>query len=130
MRYQDALLEAISELYQDFQYEVPEVAALRVPDSCGDQSLTVCIARFRAERAADLDETIRLFRARAQFIDRINARLDAINDPRVRSYMVCRAVIAAHTDYELTPDDKRSGRGEANRRSQDFFRIEATVGMD
>jgi hypothetical protein len=130
MRYQDALLETISELYQDFQNEVPEVAALRAPDSCGDRSLTVCIARFRAERAADLDGTIRLFRARARFLDEMNARLDALKDPRVRNYMVCRAVIGAHTDYELTPDDKRSGRGEANRRSQDFFRIEATVGMD
>jgi hypothetical protein len=130
MRYQDALLEVIGELYQDFQDKVPEAAALRVPDSCGDRSLTVCIARLRAERAADLDGTIRLFRARAQLIDQINVKLDTITDPRVRSYMVCRAVIAAHTDYALTPDDKRSGRGEANRRSQDFFRIEATVGVD
>jgi hypothetical protein len=59
----------------------------------------------------------------------MNGKLDGLSDPRVRNYMACRAVIAAKIDYDFTPDDKRSGRGEANRRKQDFFRIEATVGM-
>jgi hypothetical protein len=82
MRYQDALLETISELYQDFQNEVPEVAALLAPSWCGGRSLTVRIARLRAAQAADLDGTIRLFRARAQFRDKMNAKLDALQDTR------------------------------------------------
>lgn len=130
MRYQDTLLETISLFYQDLQHRVPEVAALRPPESCGDQPLTVCVARLRAERATDLDGTIKIFRARAAFIDAMNTKLAALTDSRSRNYMVCRAVIAAHLDYDLTPDDKRSSRSEASRRSVDFFRVEATVGMD
>ncbi|MDH4115035.1 MAG: hypothetical protein OEU89_06145, partial [Burkholderiaceae bacterium] len=92
-------------------------------------SVPVCIGRLRAERPANLQEAIDLFRRRAQFIDAMNGQLDRLADPRVRSYMTCRAVIGARVDYELTPDDRRRGRGEDRRRSQDFFRTEATVGM-
>lgn len=129
MRYQDAMLETIVTLYHDFWTEVPEVSAMRVPVSCGEHSVPVCIGRLRAERPATLEETISLFRRRAQFIDAMNSQLDNLKDPRLRSYMTCRAVIGARVDYELTPDDRRRGRGEDQRRSQDFFRTEATVGM-
>jgi len=130
MRYQDALLEAIDELYQDFFAEVPEVRVLRAPASCGTDPLVVCMARLRNARAADLNGTIALFRKKAELVAAVDDQLDDIEDPRVRNYMACRAVVAAKLDYDLTPDDKRRGRGEANRRHQDFFRTEATVGMD
>jgi len=129
MRYQDAMLETIVTLYHDFWTEVPEVSAMGDPASCGGHSVPVCIGRLRAERPANLQEAIDLFRRRAQFIDAMNGQLDRLADPRVRSYMTCRAVIGARVDYELTPDDRRRGRGEDRRRSQDFFRTEATVGM-
>jgi hypothetical protein len=90
----------------------------------------VCIAKLRAVRPNDLEGSIRLFRERARFIDAINTELDELEDPRVRNYMTCRAVVGAKIDYELTPSDKRGGRGEDDRRKADFFRIEATVGMD
>jgi hypothetical protein len=129
MRYQDAMLVAINQFYLDLRLEVPEVAALGHPSSCAGETLPVCIARLRAASAADTAGAIELFRRRARFIDEMNGKLDGLSDPRVRNYMACRAVIAAKIDYDFTPDDKRSGRGEANRRKQDFFRIEATVGM-
>jgi len=84
---------------------------------------------LRARQAESLEETIALFRERARFIDSINNQLDRINDPRVRNYMVCRAVIAARADYDLTSVERRGGRDEAERRALHFFRIEATVGM-
>jgi hypothetical protein len=130
MRYQDAMLEAITQFYLDLRLEVPEVAALGHTSSCAGETLPVCVARLRAANAADTDGTIELFRRRARFIDEMNGKLDGLSDPRVRNYMACRAVVAAKIDYDLTPDDKRAGRGEANRRKQDFFRIEATVGME
>jgi hypothetical protein len=130
MRYQDALLETIDELYQDFFTEVPEVRALHTPASCGTDPLLVCMARLRTARATDLNSTIALFRKKAELVAAVDDQLDDIEDPRVRDYMACRAVVAAKLDYDLTPDDKRRGRGEANRRRQDFFRTEATVGMD
>jgi len=130
LRYQDALVETVNQFYQDFFTEVPAVKTLRPPASCGSDPLVVCMARLRTARAQTFEETQDLFRRKAAFVAALDDQLDAIEDPRVRNYMACRAVVAAKLDYDLTPDDKRGGRGEANRRSQDFFRTEATVGMD
>ncbi len=129
LRYQDAMMTAIDQFYLDLRLDVPEVRAIGTPEMCRGESVPICIARLRAASATDLEGTIALFRRRAEFIDEMNHRLDALSDPRVRNYMTCRAIVAARVDYELTPDDKRAGRGEANRRRMDFFRAEATVGM-
>jgi hypothetical protein len=129
LRYQDAMLETILTLYHDFWTQVPEVAVLGDASVCGTHALPVCVGRLRAEDHSTLEQTIDLFKRRARLVDTANAQLDRIENPRVRSYMACRAVIAAQVDYELTPEDKRHGRGEDRRREQQFFRIEATVGM-
>jgi hypothetical protein len=129
MRYQDVLMTAIDQFYLDLRLDVPEVRAIGTPPSCGGETVPVCVSRLRAQRAATLDETIALFRKRARFIDEMNDRMYTLTDPRVRNYMACRAVVAAKVDYDVTPDERRSGRGEANRRRMEFFRIEATVGM-
>jgi hypothetical protein len=129
MRYQDAMLTAIDQFYLDLRLDVPEVRAVGTPELCAGESVPVCIARMRAAPTGDLERSMALFRQRAQFIDEMNNRLDALTDPRVRNYMACRAVVASKVDYDLTPDERRVGRGEANRRRMDFFRIEATVGM-
>jgi hypothetical protein len=44
--------------------------------------------------------------------------------------MTCRAVLAAKVDFDATPDDNNSNRGEAKRKAEQFFRIEASIGMD
>ncbi|WP_295585757.1 hypothetical protein [uncultured Lamprocystis sp.] len=44
--------------------------------------------------------------------------------------MTCRAVQAAKIDFDLTPEARIKNRSEAKRRAEDFFRIEASVGMD
>jgi hypothetical protein len=43
--------------------------------------------------------------------------------------MTCRAVIAARVDFERSSDGANSDRGEPKRRAEQFFRIEASVGM-
>ena len=129
LRYQDAMFDAILTLYHDFWTQVPEIAALGDASVCGSHALPVCVGRLRAEDRSTVEQTIDLFKRRARLVDSVNAQLDRIESPRVRSYMACRAVIAAQVDYELTPEDRRHGRGEERRREQQFFRIEATVGM-
>jgi hypothetical protein len=129
LRYQDAMLTAIGQFYLDLRLEVPEVRAMGTPALCEGEAVPVCIARLRKAQGDDLDRTIALFTRRASFIEDMSRRMDGLTDTRVRNYMACRAVIAAKVDYDLTPDERRSGRGEANRKRQDFFRIEATVGM-
>ena len=55
---------------------------------------------------------------------------DDIQDLRAKAYMTCRAAIAAKDDFDMTPEDKRPGTTEDRRRRRDFFRVDATVGMD
>jgi len=130
MRYQDAMLDAIDQLHNDFESTSAEVRGLRTTAWCGQRPVPVCIEALQAQKPVDLAATIDLFREKARLVDSVNRQFDALTDPRVRAYMTCRAVASARIDYDLTPDDKRAGRGEANRRNLDYFRIEATVGMD
>ncbi|MGZ8273276.1 MAG: hypothetical protein ACXWUM_05120, partial [Burkholderiaceae bacterium] len=129
LRYQDAMLETILTLYHDFWTQVPEVAGLGGASVCGTHALPVCIGRLRAEDRSTLEQTIDVFKRQARLLDAVNAQLDRIGTPSVRSYMACRAVISAQVDYEMTSEEKRHGRGEERRRERQFFRIEATVGM-
>ncbi len=130
MRYQDAMLDAIDQLYKDFESTSVEVRGLRATAWCGQRPVSACIEALQAQRPADLAATIELFKEKARLVDSVNRQFDGLTDPRIRAYMTCRAVASAKIDYDLTPDDKRGGRGESNRRSLDYFRIEATVGMD
>jgi hypothetical protein len=130
MRYQDAMLDAIDQFYRDFDAVSPQVRALKTTPWCGQLPVPACIEALRAQKPADLAATIDLFREKARLVDSVNRQFDELTDPRVRAYMTCRAVASAKIDYDLTPEDKRGGRGESKRRGLDYFRIEATVGMD
>ena len=44
--------------------------------------------------------------------------------------MTCRAVRAARIDFDATDDARKEHRLETHRRAEQFFRIEASVGMD
>ena len=44
--------------------------------------------------------------------------------------MSCRAVLAAKDDFDLTPEARIPRRALARRLSGDYFRSEATVGME
>lgn len=128
-RYQDALLETIHDLYEDLGSEIPEIHAVRRPARCEGLSVPACMAMLRATHPTDLQATISLVRAKAAFVDTVNSQLDEMQAPKLRAYMTCRAVKAAKIDHDLTGFGRRPGTDEATRRAQDFFRIEATVGM-
>jgi hypothetical protein len=128
-RYQDALLETIHELYQDIGNAIPALHTVSRPARCEGRSVPACMAMLRATHPTDLDGTIALVRAKAAFVDTVNGELDLLQAPQLRAYMTCRAVLAAKIDHDLTPGGRRAGSDEASRRAHDFFRIEATVGM-
>jgi len=129
IRYQDAVLRAIEQMYVDLLPHVPAVKVMRPPASCGATTVPECLVKLRVETPDDLDPAMALFRRRAQFIDAMNRQFDQLQGPLVRNYMVCRAVIGAKVDFDLTPKDRRPGQDEASRRARDFFRTEATVGF-
>jgi hypothetical protein len=129
IRYQGAVLRAIEQMYVDLLPEVPAVRVMRPSASCGATTVPECLVKLRVETPDDLDQAMALFRQRAQFIDAMNQQFDQLQGPLVRNYMVCRAVIGAKIDFDLTPKDRRPGQDEASRRARDFFRTEATVGF-
>ena len=128
-RYQDELLETIHDLYQDLRSTIPAIHDVKRPARCEGRSVPACMAVLRATHPTDLQGTIDLVRAKAAFVDTVNSQLDELQEPRLRAYMTCRAVLAAKIDHELTPGGRRNGSDEASRRAHDFFRVEATVGM-
>ena len=60
----------------------------------------------------------------------LNDHLDELDSHRAKAYMTCRAVQAAKFDFDATDEDHNFDRGEAKRQAEQFFRIEASVGMD
>ena len=83
-----------------------------------------------AEKATDFPGHVNLFRRKAGLVAAVNDHLDRIDDPEAKAYMTCRAVQAAKIDFDATDDDRNDNRSEAKRRAEQFFRIEASVGME
>ncbi len=83
-----------------------------------------------AEKPTDFQGHVKLFRRKAALVATVNEYLDLLDGPQARAYMTCRAVQAAKIDFDATDDDRNENRSEEKRRAEQFFRIEASVGMD
>jgi hypothetical protein len=127
--YQEQLLATIAQMEADIGAEDARLQIVEMPPYCGDQGVTACAATLRQRSAESLPDHIAGFRQKARLVDRVNEHLDNLTHPRAKAYMACRAVIGAKTDFDETPEADTPGRGEDVRRAQDFFRVEATVGM-
>lgn len=101
-----------------------------LPTWCGTRDFPDCARTLMAEPRTDLSSNVALFRRKAELIETFNDFLDRAEQPEVKAYMTCRAVVAAKIDFDATGDDLTDDRGEAKRRAEQFFRIEASVGMD
>jgi hypothetical protein len=129
-RYQDGLLDVIMSTYGDLGGQVPELADIVAPSFCAGGNIKSCAAALMGSHAGNLEESIDLYRKKAIFVEKVGEQFDDVTDRRAKAYMACRAAIAAKDDFDLTPEDKRPGTTEEHRRGRDFFRVEATVGMD
>jgi len=128
--YQDQMLATLLQVRLHLGPAAPELPGLKLPQWCGGKIYYDCISGLMAEQPKDLDGQKALFRRKAQLVDLIGNQLDAVTEPKAKAYMTCRAVLATKIDFDATPDDRNSHRGEANRKAEQFFRIEASVGMD
>ena len=128
--YIDGLLDVIMSTHGDLGGQAPELEEVAVPDFCVAGSVKACAAALLAMQHDDLPTSVESYRKKAFFAYMIGEQWDDIQDPRAKAYMACRASIAAKDDFDMTPEDKRPGTTEERRRSRDFFRVEATVGMD
>lgn len=128
--YHDSMLEAIAQLGAQLAPEVHRLHEARLPAWCGTAGAAACIRALQSERAPDFKAEVELFRRKAILVDRLAAHLDTLESPQAAAYMTCRAVQAARYDFELTDDSHNNDRGEAKRRAEQFFRVEASVGLD
>jgi hypothetical protein len=128
--YQDQMLATLLQVRLHLSADAPALPAMKLPTWCDGKSFYNCVSGLLAEQPQDPAAHKALFRRKAQLVNLISNQLDEIDEPRARAYMTCRAVLAAKIDFDATPDDRNAHRGEANRRAEQFFRVEASVGMD
>lgn len=89
-----------------------------------------CAKPLLAEQSHDYKSNVDLFRRKATLVAAANEYLGPLDHPKAKAYMTCRAVQAAMIDFDATPEARTDNRSEAKRRAEDFFRIEASMGMD
>lgn len=128
--YQDAMLDAIVQVSAQLGREAHRLHEVRLPAWCGSADFLACVKDLKAARPQGFRAQVDLFRRKAQLVDVLGSHLDDLRAPEATSYMTCRAVQAAKIDFDLTDDSRNNDRGEAKRRAEQFFRVEASVGMD
>lgn len=128
--YQDAMLDAIVQVSAQLGREAHRLHEAPLPAWCGGADFLDCVKDLKAARPQGFRAQVDLFRRKAQLVDLLGSHLDDLSTPEATSYMTCRAVQAAKIDFDLTDDGRNNDRGEAKRCAEQFFRVEASVGMD
>jgi len=128
--YQDQMLSTLLEVRLHLGPEAHEMVDAPLPEWCGKSDYVACINALLAERPDDLTAQKALFRRKTQMVATLGDHLDRLTESKARAYMTCRAVLATKIDFDATPDDRNAYRSEANRKAEQFFRIEASIGMD
>ena len=128
--YQDAMLEAILQLSAHLGQRAHQLHEVKLPAWCGGRDFFDCARALQAEKAEGFSAHVGLFRRKALLVNLLAEHLDDLKAPQAAAYMTCRAVQAARIDFDLTDDSRNNNRGEAKRRAEQFFRVEASVGME
>jgi hypothetical protein len=130
LTYQDELLRVLLEVDQDLGGDARPLRRLKLPLWCGSQDFAACAKGLMAEQPDDFKSSTDLFRRKAALVALMNEHLDDLTAPEAKAYMTCRAVQAAKIDFDLIDNEHKTHRNEGQRRSDRFFLIEASVGME
>ena len=128
--YQDAMLQTLLQGAPYARELGDRMPKITLPPACGEQNFVTCANALMAEKATDFQGHVNLFRRKAALVATVNDYLDLLEGPRAKAYMTCRAVQAAKIDFDATEDERNENRSEDKRRAEQFFRIEASVGLD
>lgn len=128
--YQDDLLETLLQADEMVRQSGRPLPEIRLPAQCTSQDFRACATGLLAEKPADYRAQVDLFRRKASLVLAVNQFLDKIDDPKAKAYMTCRAVQSAKIDFDDTAEDRNGNRSETKRRTEQFFRIEASVGVE
>jgi hypothetical protein len=130
LSYQDELLQTLLQVDQDLGRKAHRMHELELPKWCAGQDFVACAKGLLAERPADFKASTDLFRRKAALVALLNDHLDDLSSPEAKAYMTCRAVQGAKIDFDVIANEGDTRRNEAHRRTERFFLIEASVGMD
>lgn len=128
--YQDEMLEVLLQTGRHLGDDAHRLDTVTLPSFCRGEPWRQCVASLSAERADGTRALVDLYRRKSHLVDLLGRHLDDLDEPRARAYMTCRAVLAAKIDFDASSDDANAHRGEAKRRSEQFFRVEATIGIE
>jgi hypothetical protein len=128
--YQDGMLQTLIEADAAVKASGLRLPDVKLPAWCQSLEFAACARALMDERPIDYPAHVNLFRRKAGLVATVNDYLDDIKEPKAKAYMTCRAVQAARIDYEETDDARKEHRLEAHRKAEQFFRIEASVGME
>lgn len=127
--HQDAMLDAIMQVAHQLGPDAHRLCETRLPAWCGGADFIGCVQAQQGGRPQGFAEQMALFRRKAVLVDVLGSQLDDLRSPQALACMTCRAVQAARIDFDLTDDARNNHRGESKRRAEQFFRLEASVGM-
>ena len=128
--YQNEMLTTLVEVGLHLGPDAAGLADLPLPPFCGGRGYVACANALIAEAPQGLAAHVDLYRRKAGLVALLGEHLDDLQESRAKAYMTCRAVLAAKTDFDATDDDRNADRGEPKRRAEQFFRVEASVGME
>lgn len=128
--YQDGMLQTLLEADAAVKASGLRLPSPKLPLWCRALDFADCARALMAEVPNGQAAHVDLFRRKAGLVAAVNDHLDDITEPKAKAYMTCRAVQAARIDFDATDDARKAHRLEAHRRAEQFFRIEASIGMD
>jgi hypothetical protein len=128
--YMDSMLRALLQASSYVPEDIQARNRTRLPAWCGGEDFAECTGRLLSRTDDTFQGQLSLFRRKVEMIDIVEKYMDEIETPRVKAYMTCRAVLAAKIDFDATSSDRNDHRSEANRKTEHFFRTEASVGME
>jgi hypothetical protein len=126
----DAMLQALLQADSYVKDEVKVQNRSKLPVWCGGNDFADCVHGLLTKHDKDFQGQLDLFRRKAELVETVQRHMDQLEAPGAKAYMTCRAVVAAKIDFDATDDDRNDHRSEANRRAEQFFRSEASVGME
>ena len=128
--YQNEMLQLLLQTGRDLGADAAPLSQLALPAFCLGQPWQTCATEQMTAKGDDGPEVMAQYRRKAELVDLLGRGLDDLKARRAKAYMTCRAVIAARLDLDGSAESANSHRAEANRISEQFFRTEATVGID
>ena len=128
--YMDEMLRALVQASSYVPADIRARNRARLPAWCGGEDFAQCTTRLLSHQNNTYEGQLSLFRRKAEMVEIVQTYMDEIETPATKAYMTCRAVVAAKIDFDAISDGRNDFRSEKNRRTEHFFRNEASIGME